>query len=775
VITEALAGQRIAVTGATGFLGTALVERLLRSVPDTRLVLLVRPGRRSSAARRVEREILRNDAFDRLRAELGDYFDAVMATRIEVVSGDVAIDGLGLDDAGRAAFAACDTVIHSAATVSFDSPLDASVEINLVGPNRILEVLQAAGATPHLIAVSTCYVAGSRRGLAPEEFLDASPFHIDIDWRAEVDAARRARADLDATSRSPAHLRRFGREARRELGPAGLPMLSAKTEQLRRAWVNDEMVAAGTSRARSLGWPDVYTYSKALGERALVELHGDVPVTVVRPSIIESAWAEPFPGWIRGFRMVEPLIVSYAKGELHQFPGYPEGIIDVIPVDMVTAALCAVAAAGPPAEPAVYQVASGDVQPLRYSLLTETIQRWFHDHPIYDATGQPVSAANFEYTGTSGLEQRLERARKLLDYAGRAANALPVRGRRAAIVERVAERRELVDQALGYVQLYGHYGKCEARYSIDHLMELWARLDDDDRARFGFDPTVIDWLHYITEIHLPTVIQQGRLRTTPGARRGPARETRLRAAVLHPDRQFAAFDLENTLIASNVVESYAWLATRRLNPRERLRFAVRTVAQTPGLWMRDRVDRSDFLRFFYRRYEGAPIDQLDADALEMFRQMILTKAFPSGLRRVREHRRAGHRTVLITGALDIVTAPLAPLFDDVIAASMTRRDDGTWSGELVGVPPTGEVRAQVMLAWAGAHGFDPAQGVAYADAASDLPLFEAVGYPVVVNPEPRLITIAEKRGWLTEDWHTSPGSPKPLLPMAPPTPKELVV
>jgi phosphoserine phosphatase len=79
-----------------------------------------------------------------------------------------------------------------------------------------------------------------------------------------------------------------------------------------------------------------------------------------------------------------------------------------------------------------------------------------------------------------------------------------------------------------------------------------------------------------------------------------------------------------------------------------------------------------------------------------------------------------------------------------------------------------------MLAWAAAHGFDPAQGVAYADAASDLPLFEAVGFPVAVNPEPRLITIAEKRGWLTEDWHTSPGSPKPLLPMAPPTPKQLV-
>ena len=71
MITEALAGTRVFVTGSTGFVGTALVERLLRCVPDVHIDLLVRHGRRSTAARRVERELLRNDCFDRLRAELG--------------------------------------------------------------------------------------------------------------------------------------------------------------------------------------------------------------------------------------------------------------------------------------------------------------------------------------------------------------------------------------------------------------------------------------------------------------------------------------------------------------------------------------------------------------------------------------------------------------------------------------------------------------------------------------------------------------------------------
>ena len=48
MIREELNGKRIAITGATGFLGTALVERFLRAVPDCELVLIVRPGRRGA-------------------------------------------------------------------------------------------------------------------------------------------------------------------------------------------------------------------------------------------------------------------------------------------------------------------------------------------------------------------------------------------------------------------------------------------------------------------------------------------------------------------------------------------------------------------------------------------------------------------------------------------------------------------------------------------------------------------------------------------------------
>ena len=763
VISEALSGKRIAITGSTGFLGTALVERLLRGVPDCELVLLVRPNRRNSAQRRVEREILRNDAFDTLRSQWGDEFDAICEQRISVVSGDVTNEGLGLSEDDRHLFTSCDVVIHSAATVSFDSPLDSSIEINLLGPNRIIQLLKDMEVRPHLVAVSTCYVAGNRRGAANEELLAGTPFQVDVDWRAEVDAARRTRTDLDARSRIPEELSNFNKGAREELGAAGLPMLAAKTEQLRVSWVNDQMVEAGRSRATSLGWPDVYTYSKALGETALVELHDDIPVSIVRPSIIESAWSQPSPGWIRGFRMAEPLIVSFAKGELNTFPGYPEGIIDVIPVDMVAAAIIAVAAKGPTDEPEVFQVASGSTNPLQFKKLLNTAMEWFGENPVYDANGHPTASTEWKYAGSSGLEEQLHRVVKAFDVAAKVINRLPIRGENS-FTSKFAERRQNLDQIKGYVDIYGAYGKCEALYGIERTLSLWNSLPLEDQEQFGFDPSVIDWHHYITEVHLPTVVIQARVKTTPEKRSGPSRSERLRTAVLDPGRHFAAFDLENTLIASNVVESYAWLATRHLSPKKRFEFALRTLTETPGLWRRDKRDRTDFLRYFYQRYKGAPLKQLESDAAEMLSDLILIKSFPAGLRRVRAHRAAGHQTVLITGALDIAVEPLRPLFDHIIAAKIDRKD-GKLTGEMLDVPPTGEVRAQLMVDWAEENGLDPQQGVAYADSASDLPMLEAVGYPVAVNPETRLVTIAERRGWLTENWPKTAGAPKPLLPM----------
>jgi nucleoside-diphosphate-sugar epimerase len=122
--------------------------------------------------------------------------------------------------------------------------------------------------------------------------------------------------------------------------------VSIDAEDRRKDWVTDRLVAYGRMRARSLGWPDVYTFTKALGERAVEDLaHAEgLSLSIVRPSIIESALEHPFPGWIDGFKMADPIIRAYGLGQIPEFPGIPEGIVDLIPVDYVVNAILAVAA-----------------------------------------------------------------------------------------------------------------------------------------------------------------------------------------------------------------------------------------------------------------------------------------------------------------------------------------------------------------------------------------------------------------------------------------------
>ncbi len=774
MIRERLEGRTVAVTGATGFLGTALVERLLRSVPGCQVVVLVRAARRSPEER-VRREILRNNCFDRLRREWGESFDARVAERLTVISGDVGADGLGLDDRGQRVLAGCHTVVHSAATVSFDAPLDAAVEVNLLGPSRVAAALaHLAGderSPAHLVAVSTAYVAGTRRGDAPESQLPDTPFATDVPWRPEVDAARRARADAETASRDPKLLQGFTKEARAELGAAGTPLLSSRAERGRQDWVARRMVELGKGRAQALGWPDAYAYSKALGERALLQTRGPVPVTTVRPSIIEAALAEPHPGWIRGFRMADPVIISYARGLLREFPGIPEGIVDVIPVDLVVAAIIAVAARGPEPQPDVFHVASGARNPMRYRQLVDLVREWFAEHPLADDKGQPIVVPPMSFPGRGRVQRQLRQATRVLGTAERALQQLPLRGRQAELAARLEERRSEAERAFSYVDLYGKYTETEVIFGVDRLMELYRSLPEDDAGAFCFDPAVVDWRAFVQGVYLPAMVEHARVPRADGRRprrggTGLTRAERGRRAVLSPDRHLAVFDLENTLIASNVVDSYAWLATRHQDAGARARFVARTLREAPQLLRLDREDRGDFLRHFYRRYEGAPADRLRQDAWELAGDLLLAKAFPAGIRRVRAHRAAGHVTLLITGALDVVIDPLRPLFDHVVCARLGERE-GLLTGELVAPPPTGEARAQVMADFAAQRGLDLEESVAYADSASDLPMLEAVGHPVAVNPETKLAAIARKRGWHTEHWPRAAGGPRPLLPLGP--------
>jgi len=130
-IQASLAGKRIFITGAPASSGPRWWSDCCAPCRRTARAPVRRPACEPDPAHR--REILKNDCFDRLRAELGDRFDAEVSARITSVA-VTSPRRARLDEKGRAELARCDIAIHSAATVSFDAPLDQAVEINMLGP-----------------------------------------------------------------------------------------------------------------------------------------------------------------------------------------------------------------------------------------------------------------------------------------------------------------------------------------------------------------------------------------------------------------------------------------------------------------------------------------------------------------------------------------------------------------------------------------------------------------------------------------------------------------
>src|SRR5262245_37537156 len=141
-----LDGKTLFVTGATGFLGQPLVEKILCMAPGVRRIhVLIRPRRQSpgvvlSPERRLEKELYESSVFDRLRAIHGARFEAFIRDKRVAVSGDIALEGLGLDpDTTASLRESLDVVINSAAVVSFDAPLDDALQLNVMGARRVTE------------------------------------------------------------------------------------------------------------------------------------------------------------------------------------------------------------------------------------------------------------------------------------------------------------------------------------------------------------------------------------------------------------------------------------------------------------------------------------------------------------------------------------------------------------------------------------------------------------------------------------------------------------
>jgi len=775
VIADALKGKTILVTGSTGFLGKSIVEKCLRSIPEiARINLAIRSSVRRPALERLEREVLTSPAFKRLKEELGEEaFAQLVKAKLDVVEIDLGRDGLGLTDRGREQLRSCDIVIHSAAAVEFDNPADLSAQTNLLGAARMVEALKASGALPHLVHVSTAYVGGMLRGLVREE----APLDPGLNWRHEAAVLANLRGPVEEESRQPEVLNRLRREARSRMGPAGTPAVARATERLRDRWVKDRLIERGRVHANAMGFSDIYSFTKAMAEHAVVELHGDIPLSIVRPSIIESALAEPFPGWLEGFRMAEPLILAFGRGILRDFSGLPDSLLDIIPADFVVNTVLAVAANPPPdAKPRVYHAASGSRNPLRFRTMTDEASKYFAKNPLRDRYGQAIGTPTWTYPTRGELAARARTALRFVEAAQWVIERLPLGASVAQLSDDLNAEKERLDRGVNLIQLYGVYTEVDCIFDTRNVTAIWDKVPEDERKTFPFDPALYDWEHYFQDVHFPTVVRMSRAETVvrkgkqpTGSTAAKAESSSVRAAI---DRRkgrsdvLAVFDVDGTLVETNVVEYFLWMRLRAQPLEDWPSFMAQMLREAPRWLYLERRSRAEFQRSFYREYNGLEYDVMKQLGREALDAVTLRRIYPEGMRRIREHKRAGHRVLLLTGALDVVVEPLAELLDVEVDCAHLLVKEGRLTGDLQAPPPAGEARGTLLEEYAAKNGIVLSESFAYADSLSDLPMMELVATPVAVNPDARLSQVAGQRGWRVERWKMAPGNWR--LPMPDP-------
>lgn len=433
----------VLLTGATGFLGTTLLERLLRDESAT-VWALVRDRDGIPAERRMD-SLLHGPAFGPLRDALGPDAARFLRRRVHVLTGDLLALRPGTADQVKLP-ANLDAVLHTAADVRVDAPLRPALATNVSGTAALYAALAEGGHDPHVIQISTSYVQAGRTELAFE-----APVAHDVSWR-------------------------------RELGvPAVDPFLAADPYRSRK-------------HVRDLGWNDTFTYSKALGERAAEELWAQRGhrLSIVRSALVESAWRSPYPGWLDGFKVADPLISAYAHGRLLDFPGSPDALIDIIPLDAVTDTVsAALALPARPGRARYLQVSTSTTAPLHLGALQRHIDAALAD------LGRPHDTPE---------APRPMRYRKPLTFRVGVAGARA----RLAVAERLrrgdasrAKRLAGLDQIERYLHVYGDYLTHRPAVNAAATNVLLAEY----RAEGGnaLDLMGFDWDTYFRSVHIPAL------------------------------------------------------------------------------------------------------------------------------------------------------------------------------------------------------------------------------------------------------------------------------
>ena len=225
------------------------------------------------------------------------------------------------------------------------------------------------------------------------------------------------------------------------------------------------------------------------------------------------------------------------------------------------------------------------------------------------------------------------------------------------------------------------------------------------------------------------------------------------AGATDEQRAAAFFDLDKTIIAKSSTLAFGRPLYKAgfLNRRALLKAGIAQIVYVMVGADHDQMEKvRGQLLALTKGWDRVQVQELVRETVD---EIVAPLVYAEALALIDEHHRAGRTVVIISSSPEEVVRPLAVYLgvDDVIATRSKSGPDGRYTGEL-DFYAYGPGKAEAIRDLAERAGVDLTASYAYSDSATDLPMLEAVGHPVVVNPDKELADIAVARDWQVMDF-----------------------
>uniref|UniRef100_A0A3Q3SBH0 Fatty acyl-CoA reductase n=1 Tax=Mastacembelus armatus TaxID=205130 RepID=A0A3Q3SBH0_9TELE len=434
-IPEYYAGKNVLITGATGFMGKVLLEKLLRSCPGVKAVyVMVRSKAGQSPQARIV-DMINCKLFERLQEEQPGFAEKIIA-----LSSDLTQPKLDLSKEDQSILAEnINIVFHCAATVRFNEPLKDAMQLNVLATQKMLALAHQMKHLEIFIHISTAYAN------CDQELIEEIIYPPPIDYHKLIDT-------LD--------------------------------------WMEDDLVSTLTPKLIGAR-PNTYTYTKALAEYLVQQEAGDLNVAIVRPSIVGASWKEPFPGWIDNFNGPSGIFIAAGKGILRTMRASNNAVADLVPVDVVINATLAAAwysgsqLTSRHKNVLVYNCTTGGINPFHWGEVEYCINMTFKTNPLEQAFRRPnVNLRSNPFTNQYWTT--VSHTLPALLYDG----YLWLTGRKPRMMKTITR----LHKAMMVLEYFTSHSWV---WNTDNVTMLLSQMSPEDKKTFNFDVRQLHWAEYM--------------------------------------------------------------------------------------------------------------------------------------------------------------------------------------------------------------------------------------------------------------------------------------